>query len=79
MVLMANRGRRKDGQTEGRTSGYSPLCSTGHRPCGAAAQKGRKKEDMEGSKAAKEERKEGREKERREGRNGETGGRKQGS
>ena len=30
----------KDGRTEGRTSGNSPLCPTGHRPFGAAAQKG---------------------------------------
>ena len=29
-----------DGWTEGRTSGNSPLCPTGHRPIGAAAQKG---------------------------------------
>ena len=28
-----------DGRTEGRTSRNSPLCSTGHRPLGAAAQK----------------------------------------
>ena len=33
-------GGRKDGRTEGRTSGNSPLCPTGHRPFGAAAQKG---------------------------------------
>ena len=30
---------RKDGRTDGRTSRNSPLCSTGHRPFGAAAQK----------------------------------------
>ena len=30
---------RKDGRTEGRTSRNSPLCPTGHRPFGAAAQK----------------------------------------
>ena len=29
-----------DGRTDGRTYGNSPLCSTGHRPFGAAAQKG---------------------------------------
>ena len=28
-----------DGQTDGRTYGNSPLCPTGHRPFGAAAQK----------------------------------------
>ena len=37
-------GRRMDGRTdewkEGWTSGNSPLCSTEHRPFGAAAQKG---------------------------------------
>ena len=32
---------RLDGRMDGRTSGNSPLCSTGHRPSGAAAQKGR--------------------------------------
>ena len=43
---MANRGGdvrkdgRTEGRTEGRTSGNSPLCPTGHRPFGAAAQKG---------------------------------------
>ena len=31
--------RRTDGQKDGQTSGNSPLCSTGHRPFGAAAQK----------------------------------------
>ena len=30
---------RTDGRTYGRTSGNSPLCPTGHRPFGAAAQK----------------------------------------
>ena len=29
-----------DGRTDGWTSGNSPLCPTGHRPFGAAAQKG---------------------------------------
>ena len=29
-----------DGRTDGQTSGNSPLCPTGHRPFGAAAQKG---------------------------------------
>ena len=29
-----------DGHTDGRTCGNSPLCPTGHRPFGAAAQKG---------------------------------------
>ena len=71
-----------DEWTDIRMSGNSPLCPTGHRPFGAAAKKGRKKEGMEGRKAARKEgRKEGRKKERREGRkgkNGETGGRKQG-
>ena len=33
---------RKDGRTDGRTYGNSPLCSTGHRPFGAAAQKTKK-------------------------------------
>ena len=37
------RGRGGDGRTYGRTSGNSPLCPTGHRPFGAAAQKGKKK------------------------------------
>ena len=37
-------GGWKDGRTEGRTSGNSPLCPTGHRPFGAAAQKGEDKE-----------------------------------
>ena len=32
---------RMDGRTDGRTSQNSPLCSTGHRPFGAAAQKGK--------------------------------------
>jgi len=32
---------RSDGRTYGRTYGNSPLCPTGHRPFGAAAQKGR--------------------------------------
>ena len=32
---------RMDGRTEGRTSRNSPLCPTGHRPFGAAAQKGK--------------------------------------
>ena len=31
----------RDGPTDGRTYGNSPLCPTGHRPFGAAAQKGR--------------------------------------
>ena len=31
---------RTDGRTEGRTSRNAPLCPTGHRPFGAAAQKG---------------------------------------
>ena len=31
---------RKDGRTEGPTSRNAPLCPTGHRPLGAAAQKG---------------------------------------
>ena len=30
------------GRTDVRTSGNSPLCPTGHRPFGAAAQKGKK-------------------------------------
>ena len=30
---------QKDGRMEGRTSGNSPLCPTGHQPFGAAAQK----------------------------------------
>ena len=29
-----------DGRTDGQTSGNSPLCPAGHRPFGAAAQKG---------------------------------------
>ena len=33
-------GGGTEGRTEGRTSGNSPLCPTGHRPFGAAAQKG---------------------------------------
>ena len=32
---------RTDGRKDRRTSQNSPLCSTGHRPFGAAAQKGR--------------------------------------
>ena len=46
---MVNGGGRTDGRTEGRTSGNSPLCPTGHRPFGAAAQKGGK----EGNKSSK--------------------------
>ena len=34
-------GGRTDGQMDGWTSGNSPLCPTGHRPFGAAAQKAR--------------------------------------
>ena len=34
--------RQMDGRTYGRTSGNSPLCPTGHRPFGAAAQKASK-------------------------------------
>ena len=39
---MVNRGGRMEGQTEGQTDGQTdvlkfPLCSTGHRPFGAAA------------------------------------------
>ena len=58
-----------DGRTEGRTSGNSPLCPTGHRPFGAAAQKGkvygkeqRREEGREGGskRGRKEGRKEGR-------------------
>ena len=49
---MAKGGGQKDGRTDGRTDGRmdglkdgrttknSPLCPTGHRPFGAAAQKG---------------------------------------
>ena len=37
-------GGRTDGRTDVRTSGNSPLCPTGHRPFGAAAQKGGKEE-----------------------------------
>ena len=39
---------RTDIRTDGRMSGNSPLCPTGHRPFGAAAQKGKiriRKED----------------------------------
>ena len=47
---MANGGgdRRTEGRTDGRTYGNSPLCSTGHRPFGAAAQKEEEEEEGEG-------------------------------
>ena len=39
---------RKDRRTEGWTDGNSPLCLTGHRPFGAAAQKGWQARKIEG-------------------------------
>ena len=38
---------RTDGRTYGWTYGNSPLCPTGHRPFGAAAQKGKEEKEME--------------------------------
>ena len=66
---------RTEGWTEGRTYGNSPLCPTGHRPFGAAAQKGRNeviKEEREEWKEKKEEWKDGKKEgmqERKEGGN----------
>ena len=45
--LGPERGLGGDVRTDVRTSGNSPLCPTGHRPFGAAAQKGKKERKKE--------------------------------